>query len=277
MKAIVSWVNYFLVHLALVPAFIVGAVLLFVPGDQPALPALVVAVALQGWAIWHALVYHRGRGRYRQALSLATEAYQANQFDEAEKRIRAGIGRLDGGHRPYLRALLPWTQFRRGRLDAAIAELLAQVHSPDDRTGELRASAGQSLALMLALADRADDAEKMLDWSTSLAQQLRTRESHEPRRARIAALIHLRRGQHLEALAVFERHAGSMAHALSVEEMRLTWLWRAFAENAVSSPRSTGESERWLSLVRQSGSSPLAPVAVKWPELAAFLEAHGLK
>src|SRR5262249_46561190 len=159
------------------------------------------------------------------------------------------------------------TQLRRGRLDAAIVELRHQVHSPDDRTGELRANAGQSLALMLALDGSPDDAEKMLDWSTRFAQQLHTRESHEPRRARIAALIHLRRGQYLEALAVFERHAGSMAHALSVEEMRISWLWRAFAENAISSPRSTGESERWLSLVRQSGSSPLGPVAVKWPEL----------
>jgi hypothetical protein len=277
MKAILAWVHYFLVYLALVPALIVGAVLLFVPDDRPALPALVVAVALQGWAIWHVLVYRRGRSRYRQALNLATESYQANQFDQAEKRIIAGLRRLDGAHRPYLRSLLPWTQFRRGRLDAAIVELGDQVHSPDDRTGELRENAGQSLALMLALAGRPDDAEKMLDWSTRFAEQLRTRESHEPRRARVAALIHLRRGQHLEALAVLERHAGAMGHALSVEEMRITWLWRAFAENALSSPRSTGESERWLSLIRQSGSSPLAPVAVKWPQLSAFLETHGLK
>jgi tetratricopeptide (TPR) repeat protein len=273
------WFNYLIWNVVLGPGLLAGLVLLFIPGPktlQVVLPAVLVGAIIQAWHIGRYFVYRRKSRRLMRRLDPGDAALFAGRLDEAERRYLEALA-VAGGLIGYVRYALAWTFRRRGKLKEAYAELYhAATHNYDPRGG-MHADAAIGAAEVNVLLGDLSTAHKLLEWSLSLvddtsAQQITLRAKH----ARATAVLHLRRGEHRRAIEILEGAWNDLVNTSNLETLCELWLWRAFGEAALSSPRDSSAPERWLQLLRLLAPRHLAALAVEWPELGAFLKLHGL-
>ncbi len=239
------------------------------------LGALVGAV-LQGRGTYKGLRYDESRGQFARASDAATAALVAGRTEEALEHFRAALV-PDETLLPYARLRLGHTLRRLGRHELASSEFYAAATTGYDPRVSVHAFGAVSYAESLVLLGRLDDADKVLAWADQIVGLTTAeRAAVDVERACVKALLKLRRGEPAEALRLLAVLEDSLAHARPLNELQEVWLWRAFAETLVASPREAQGAERWLTLLRLSTPRHLAGLASAWPDLADFLARHEL-
>jgi hypothetical protein len=143
-------------------------------------------------------------------------------------------------------------------------------------SSSVRTIAAVNLAFAQALLGQLDAAER---WSTETRARLtKNRDDRLDYAARLClaeATIAIRRGRSQEAAELLEKNWATMREVLSGNMMRVAELLRAFVDAAGGVRQSNTLTER---LVRVEPVLPgeLAFLGVGWPEMHAFLAAHGL-
>jgi hypothetical protein len=273
------WVKYVAVTFVAVPLVAAGIVLIFVESWRMplvAVPAIAVGVLLQVYQILLWRAYLRDVRALGRMIEPGHAAMFAGRLEEAEKLYAEALAvpkRMHG----FVRFALARANRRRGRLEQATAELHAITPMETDASGSLHAQTGLMYAELLALLGKTGDAEKLIAWADPYVE----RESGErlalrADRARVSAVIALRTGDAKQALDTLERVWGTLPQVTTLDVMCEVWLWRAFAESKLSSPRESAGPERWLGHLRAHAPQHLGALAVEWPELLGFLQAHGL-
>lgn len=168
-------------------------------------------------------------------------------------------------------------QLWAGRLDEAITTFATVERK---RTvlfsSSIRTVGAAHLALAHALAGELEASER---WSSEtrarLAKNRDDRFEYAARLCLAEAVVSLRRGHPADAGALLERNWTIMREVLSGNTMRMAEVLSAFAESARGVRQSNTMVERLLR-VEPTLPGDFAFLGVKWPEMQAFLDAHGL-
>jgi protein-S-isoprenylcysteine O-methyltransferase Ste14 len=263
------------------------------PGATPA-PALPPCEPSSGWytvapyAVFFAilLIAYRWFVRsYGQNLDFQI-AQEPGRLAMAERRFGPALevfGRLQASYanKPAYEAsagiALGAAQLWAGRLDEAVHTLAAVERK---RTvlfsSSIRTVAAAHLALAHALAGELDAAESWArETRARIAKNRDDRLEYAARLCLAEAIVTLRRGQPADASALLERNWTVMREALTANMMRVAEVLTAFAESTRGVRQANTMAERLLR-VEPTLPGDFAFLGVKWPEMQAFLDAHGL-
>lgn len=172
---------------------------------------------------------------------------------------------------------LAWTMMRQGELASAIAvwvdnEKQFAKYMPQ---AQLSPTSAVDLALAYALTNEVDAAERWMTVAGQRAEHPRT-PAHPAMAAFARGAIELRAGR-AEAAAKGLDDAWSDAEAnLTGSTLRPLRVLRAFAITQTGT-RQAGVAERLIEGMKPQYPEELAFLAASWPELGAFLDAHGLR
>lgn len=172
---------------------------------------------------------------------------------------------------------LGWALMLEGRLEeaATILEDAAEHHE--------RALLGQAMlpttrvdvGLCHALLGRVDLADA---WraKAELPVKAPPRPSFPGMLALLRGVIECRKGHAADATASLEQAWTEHEASMTGETLRVMRVLRAFACAAVDSPRNQGVVERILGDMKPRYGGEFGFLSTAWPEMAAFLAAHGL-
>jgi hypothetical protein len=170
-------------------------------------------------------------------------------------------------------------ELRAGQLGTALETLRAVERAPGLLFGsDVRTSAALWLTIGFALRGDVERAERWLaDVDRRLRRAREGRVAPASLRSLAEALVCLRRDDPAAAARILDRDRARVEESLAVTYARLAWLARAYAAARLAGPRDdAAAAEPWLRLVRGAPSPSFAWVATEWPELRAFMAAHGL-
>ncbi len=222
---------------------------------------------------------------YRQnaAFALAQEpgrlAMAQRRFAEASGKFQATIPQF--AKQPLYRAVVVINvadaELRAGRFESAIAACAEIERSRSLLFGSsVRIRIATISAMTYALRGDVTTAER---WASDARRRIA--KSNEDRIGQAAhlclaeAVIACRRGDSIGAIALLDARWNELRYALSADSMRIVEVVRAFAEAQGGIRASNTVSER---LVRVEPVAPgeLAYLGAEWPEMKAFLGAHGI-
>jgi hypothetical protein len=180
-------------------------------------------------------------------------------------------------HRNFVRLNVATAQLHAGRLDEAIASYtMADKDAGRFFSESIRTYAAVDLSLTHALNGDLDTAER---WAAEADKRVSATNSDRlgyRARLRIAeAIVLIRRGRAAEAVASMREHWLETRHTLTSNAMRSLEVIRALAESQGDMRTQNVVGER---LIRVEPVTPgeFAYLGVRWPEMQAFLSAHGL-
>jgi len=158
----------------------------------------------------------------------------------------------------------------RCEFDRAV-ELLEQARSViGPWTAVLRYAASSQLALVHSLRGDVDAAARLLAEAESRGAERDRSALYLPR-----AIIACRKGEHEQVSVDLEGRWQDLETTQTGTAMRALRLLRAYAL-AHLGPRGAGQVEQLIAPLRPSEPGEFAHFAAAWPEMAAFLQAHGL-
>jgi tetratricopeptide (TPR) repeat protein len=244
-------------------------------------PVAVTAIAVLGVIF---LVAARAPAKTRGRFAVDSDGQAAmlrGDFATAEQLydgLAIGTAAHERGIAALARHNVAWAAMRQGKLERAIE---VWVETDECYEAELTATlyfavAATDRAFALALAGRIDEADR------ALAEAERRAKKHPPRPTDAAAVvlaratIDCRAGRYEAAAKLIDEHWAACEYALTGSQTRLLRVVRAFAL-ACSDPRNAGVAD----VVVAQSRPPLfdgeyAFLGAAWPEMAAFLAAHGL-
>lgn len=222
---------------------------------------------------------------YRQnvAFALAQEpgrlAMAQRRFAEASGKFQETLPRF--AKQPNYRAAVVMNvadaELRAGRFDAAIAACAEIERSRTMLFGSgLRVRIATNMALTYALRGDFATGERWAgDARRRIAKNHEDRIGHAAHLCFAEAVIACRRGDPMGAVALLDARWNELRYALTADAMRSVEVVRAFAEAQGGVRASNTVAER---LVRVEPVAPgeLAWLGAEWPEMKAFLGAHGI-
>jgi hypothetical protein len=204
----------------------------------------------------------------------------------AEGRTRDAIGsftQVAAAHAkrpPYASGALLWlahAQLWAGRIDDAIASYVrlekargVLFHS------QVRTLAASQLALAYGFAGQLDAADRWASETRARVAKIREDRMQCAAYLRLAeAVLAIRRGESARAAAMLDERWPLLREAFTANTMRIVEVVRAFAEAGGGVREYNRVGER---LVRIEPTAPgeMAFLGARWPEMHAFLAAHGL-
>ena len=250
--------------------------------SSPSYAALWVGVAAMALFVF---VYRWFMKTYAQSLEFNV-AQEPARLAIAERRFDAALEIFARTRHAYAKKpayeasaslALGHAQMSAGRLDQAI-ETLATVERGRKVlfSSAVRTLAAAHLAFAQALAGQLEASER---WATEARSRLgKNRDDRIDYAARLClaeAVVMLRRGRPEDASALLEKNWTVMREVLNGNTMRVAEVLSAFAESARGVRQSNTMAER---LVRVEPVRPgdFTFLGVQWPEMQAFLAAHGL-
>jgi tetratricopeptide (TPR) repeat protein len=258
-----------------------GFVMFFSLADWKALDgvALVAGIAVAGVVAFVAYFAWLVR-RYRR---FAAENNQAmidlgrGDLERAASTLAAWIDRHPRGVSALARHNLAWTRLRQGQLDAAIGLLEdnERRHAGTREFADVGAKGAVDLAFCHALLGRLDAAS---EWIAEADRRPAPAgdQTHGAMHAFARTVLDCRSGRQREASRALEERWAEYESVLPGQVARPLRVIRAFARATADGPRDAGNAEVLLSQARPTYPGEYDFMAVAWPELAAFLESHGL-
>lgn len=264
------------------------------PGSKPQMPAAppcepsAMWVTVAPYAAFFALFFFMYRWflrAYGQSLEFNL-AQEPGRFALAERRFGAALELFARNQTAYAKKpgyeaaasiSLGLAQLWAGHLDLAIATFAALEKKRTVLvTSSVRTLAAVHLAFAQGLAGQLDASERWCaEARARLAKNRDDRIEYAARLCLAETVIALRRGRSAEAGALLERSWTPMREVLNANSMRVAEVLRAFAESAGGVRQSNTMVERLLR-VEPVLPGDFAFLGVKWPEMQAFLDAHGL-
>lgn len=239
-----------------------GAEMADAVSSMPVLAAVVVVVL--GGVLWaRSRAWRKDKARGEALLRRGDLDGAAAVFEAARRKVSRSS--LKEAH-----AQLGWVELRRGRLDRAIALFRAADEGPDPTvsTNETKLRIAQGLARAYALAG---DAETASAWHARARKLVAP--GHEVHLVFEELLIALRRGDFAGAEARAAEAWPAIETTHTGEAIRDLRVLRAFGE------ANRGESGRpgpHIEAARANRTGAHDWMAVKWPELGAFLRGNNL-
>ncbi|MEA2752553.1 MAG: hypothetical protein QOI41_6696 [Myxococcales bacterium] len=222
---------------------------------------------------------------YRQNLAFAVSqepgrlAMAHHRFAEASARFQETLPRF-AKQPPYRLAVVinvAEAELRAGRFDGAIAACAEIERSRTLLFGSaVRIRIANLSALTYALRGDLVTAERWAgDARRRIAKNQEDRFGHAAHLCLAEAAIACRRGDPTGAVALLDARWNELRYALTADSMRVVEVIRAFAEAQGGIRASNTVAER---LVRVEPVAPgeLAYLGAEWPEMKAFLGAHGI-
>ena len=222
---------------------------------------------------------------YRQNLDFARAqeagrmAMAQRRFVQASELFAATLPRFakQPNYRYSVMLNVAEAELHAGRLDGALAACAEIERSRRFVLGSaVRVRVATLTALVYAIRGELQSAER---WTADA--RLRIARSKEERLVPSAqlclaeAVVACRKGAPTEAIALLDRTWNELRYSLSADAMRLVETVRAFAEAQAGLRASNTVAER-LVRVEPVGPGELSFLGVGWPEMSAFLSAHGL-
>jgi hypothetical protein len=206
-------------------------------------------------------------------------AMAQRRFAEAEGAFRGTLPRFD--KQPAYRAVvvvnLATAQLHAGRFDDAIASCAEVERARTLLFGSgIRTRIATLTALVYGLRGDVVTGER---WTTDararIAKNDEDRIGHAANLCIAEAVIACRKGDHAGAVATLEKSWNELRYSLTADAMRIAEVVRAFAE-AHSGIRASNTVAERLVRVEPVAPGELAFLGVEWPEMKAFLGAHGI-
>jgi len=170
-----------------------------------------------------------------------------------------------------------WTLLRQGDLRGAIDTFLfnERRNSKRLRAYALLPSSAVNLALAYALLG---DFARAKHWLAVLEQRKTERAAPSVPAMTVyaRAVLALRRGTPTVAARLLDEHWAECEATLTGDVFRPLRVIRAFAQSA-SGPREAGIAAMTLAAARPAHPGEYAFLGADWPEMAVFLDAHGLR
>jgi hypothetical protein len=187
-------------------------------------------------------------------------AYAKKPGYEASAALALGHAQLWGGHHDEAIGTFAQIEKKRAVLFSSSVRTVAATH----------------LALAQGLSGQLDAAEK---WCAEARARIAiNRDDRIDYAARIClaeAVVALRRGRPADATALLERGWATMREVLNANTLRVAEVVRALAEAAGGLRQTNTVAERLLR-VEPVIAGEFAFLGARWPEMRAFLDAHGL-
>lgn len=222
---------------------------------------------------------------YRQSVDYNV-GQEPGRFALAERRFGAALDVFTRTQAAYAKQAayegaasisLGNAQLWAGRLDEAISTFATIERKRAVLfSSSIRTLAAVHLTLAQALAGQLDASERWASETRSrIAKNRDDRIDYAARLCLAEAVVLLRRGRAEDASALLERNWTIMREILNGNTMRAAEVLSAFAESTRGVRQSNTMAERLLR-VEPTLPGDFAFLGVKWPEMQAFLDAHGL-
>ena len=221
---------------------------------------------------------YRQNTEFQLAQEPGRAAMAQRRFAEAIEKFRVTIPRFSKqpGYRAVAVLNVAEAQLRAGQLDAAIASCAEIERARTMLFGSgLRVRIATLTALVYGLRGDIPTAERWTsDARARIAKNREDRFGHAAHLCLAEAVLASRKGDHAGAVALLDRSWNELRYALSADQMRIVEVVRAFAEAQAGVRASNAVAER-LVRVEPITAGELAFLGIEWPEMQAFLGAHG--
>ncbi len=234
--------------------------------------ALLGGLALLWWQF-------RGSSRFNERMAPGLAALQLGNLEDAARVFGTEARRYRG--QLTLEPIALWNLATARTLQGEFGDAVEALVRVERWSGlsfqsHVRALAAISLVEVLALRGRTGEARRWLE--EARRRFARAGSAWDGERWLLVsseALLLVREGRGAEARTHQDRNWTLLEGAMSYTRLRRQWVLRAFAAAPPSGPRDDGEIDRCLATLRPARRGEFRSLCLEWPELAAFLSAHG--
>jgi hypothetical protein len=227
------------------------------------------------------LMWINGRRAQRCNADLAEGlvALSQRRFDEAVRSLAATARKyrqnLWAG--PIAHYHLATAHIQRGELDVA-EDLLTRVERWAGLAygTDARLLAAIGLAQVFGLRGDVDAARRWLDEAKRRHQRAVNAVLFRPLVTWAEVLVLVREERHRDALDLIDSARAELDSTVACAQMRELWLVEAFAAWRMSDPRGAATPEALVRRALPAAPGEHAALVVRWPDLRAFLETHGI-
>jgi hypothetical protein len=202
----------------------------------------------------------RRLGDARRLLARARESYGRTLLLGPQVHLHEGLAHLQSGDLDRAESSLVLAD-RRGWLG---------IHQ------DARLQAAIAQAQVLALAGRSEASRTWLAEAKQRRDRLAAPLIHRSELLVAEMMLLVREGNFAAAIELHDASAAELERTEPVHRLRVWWALAAYATWHLADPRSEAAAEPLLRKARTSEPHDLAHLVVRWPELRAFLETHGV-
>jgi hypothetical protein len=202
----------------------------------------------------------RRLGDARRLLAQARESYGRTVLLGPQVHLHEGLAHLQSGDLDRAESSLVLAD-RRGWLG---------IHQ------DARLQAAVALAQVLALAGRSEASRTWLAEAKQRRDKLAAPLTHRSELLVAEMMVLVREGNFGAAIALHDASAAELAHTEPAHRLRVWWALVAYATWHMGEARNHAAAEPLLRKLRTSEPHDLAHLVVRWSELRAFLETHGV-